>query len=105
MNPMMWAIVALALWGTARQRDHRTVGDGGGTGGGGLRDFRAATARGRNDVAVRAAFPGELDQLIRKNLPAEMLSTLDFDCALFWFARRHSIACWVRRCQRKPSWR
>src|ERR1035441_4356531 len=81
VNPMTWVIAALALWAA---RGSVTVGLWGLAAG----LFAAGFAISELPLPSGAAmwrrmphFPGPLDQLIRKNL-REMLSTLDFYCAL-----------------------
>lgn len=81
VNPMTWVIAALALWAV---RGSVTVGLWALAAG----LFAAGFAISELPLPSGAAmwrrvphFPGPLDQLIRKNL-REMLSTLDFYCAL-----------------------
>ena len=81
VNPMTWAIAALALWAA---RGSVTVGLWALAAG----LFAAGFALSELPLLAGAAmwrrvphFPGPLDQLVRKNL-REMLSTLDFYCAL-----------------------
>ena len=81
VNPMTWAIAALALWAV---RGSVTAGLWALAAG----LFAAGFAISELPLPSGAAmwrrvphFPGPLDQLIRKNL-REMLSTLDFYCAL-----------------------
>jgi hypothetical protein len=81
VNPMTWAIAALALWAA-----RGTVTIGLWALAAGL--FAAGFAISELPLPAGAAmwrrvphFPGPLDQLVRKNL-REMFSTLDFYCAL-----------------------
>jgi hypothetical protein len=81
VNPMTWAIAALALWAI---RGSVTVGLWGLAAG----MFAAGFVISELPLPTGSAmwrrvphFPGPLDQLVRKNL-REMLSTLDFYCAL-----------------------
>ena len=81
VNPMTWVIAALALWAV---RGSVTVGLWALAAG----LFAAGFALSELPLPSPAAmwrrvphFPGPLDQLVRKNL-REMLSTLDFYCAL-----------------------
>jgi len=81
VNPMTWVIAALALWAA-----HGSVTVGLWALAAGL--FAAGFAISELPLPSGAAmwrrvphFPGPLDQLMRKNL-REMLSTLDFYCAL-----------------------
>ena len=81
INPMTWGIVAMAIWAA---RGSVTIG---------LWALAAGLVAAGfliSEIPVPAGvarwrrvphFPGELDQLIRKNL-REILSTLDFYCAL-----------------------
>jgi hypothetical protein len=81
VNPMTWAIVALALWAL---RGSVTVGLWGLAAGlvaAGFVISELPLPRGAAMWRRVPHFPGELDQLVRKNL-REMLSTLDFYCAL-----------------------
>jgi hypothetical protein len=81
VNPMTWAIAALALWAA---RGSVTMGLWALAAG----LFAAGFAISELPLPAGAAmwrrvphFPGPLDQLVRKNL-REMFSTLDFYCAL-----------------------
>ena len=81
VNPMSWAIVALALWAA---RGRVTVGlwaMAAGLVAAGFLVSELPLPRGAAMWRRVPHFPGPLDQLIRKNL-REMLSTLDFYCAL-----------------------
>jgi hypothetical protein len=81
VNPMTWAIVALALWAL---RGRVTVGLwalAAGLVAAGFVISELPLPPGAAMWRRVPHFPGPLDQLIRKNL-REMLSTLDFYCAL-----------------------
>ncbi|HUB77742.1 MAG TPA: hypothetical protein VMB03_03045 [Bryobacteraceae bacterium] len=81
VNPMTWAIVALALWAA---RGRVTVGlwaMAAGLVAAGFVISELPLPRGATMWRRVPHFPGRLDQLVRKNL-REMLSTLDFYCAL-----------------------
>jgi hypothetical protein len=81
VNPMTWAIAALALWA---MRGSVTVGLWGLAAGLVAAGFVLSELPLPKGAAMWRRvphFPGPLDQLIRKNL-REMLSTLDFYCAL-----------------------
>lgn len=81
INPMTWGIVAMAIWAA---RGSVTIGLWALAAGLVAAGFLISEIRVPAGVAMWRRvphFPGELDQLIRKNL-REMLSTLDFYCAL-----------------------
>jgi len=81
VNPMTWAIAALALWAV---RGSVTVGlwaMAAGLVAAGFVISELPLPAGAAMWRRVPHFPGPLDQLIRKNL-REMLSTLDFYCAL-----------------------
>jgi hypothetical protein len=81
VNPMTWVIAALALWAA---RGSVTVGLWGLAAGLFAAGFVISELRLPSGPAMWRRvphFPGPLDQLVRKNL-REMLSTLDFYCAL-----------------------
>ncbi len=81
VNPMTWAIAALAVW---MARGKVTVGVWGlatGLAASGFVLSSLPIARGHGLWRRLPAFPGPLNHLIRRNLRA-ILSTLDFYCAL-----------------------
>jgi hypothetical protein len=81
INPVSWAIVALAVWAARGKVTPGLLALGAGLFAAGfvLSDLRFFSAEALWRLAPN--FPGPLNQLIRKNL-REMLSTLDFYCAL-----------------------
>ena len=81
INPLTWGIVALAGWGAGRTL---TVGLWGAIAGmfaGAFLISALPLPSGKGMWRAVPQFPGPLNQLVRKNL-REILSTLDFYCAL-----------------------
>ena len=81
VNPVTWAIAALAVWAV---RGKLTVGlwaSAAGLAGAGFAASSLLTGRGFGAWRRVPHFPGPLNHLVRKNL-REMLGTLDFYCAL-----------------------
>jgi hypothetical protein len=81
INPVSWGVVALAVWAARGKVTAGLWGLAAGLFAAGfvLSDLRIFSAQTLWRMAPN--FPGPLNQLIRKNL-REMLSTLDFYCAL-----------------------
>jgi len=81
VNPMTWAIAALALWALRGSVTLGLWGLAAGLVAAGFLLSELPLPKGSEMWRRVPHFPGPLDQLIRKNL-REMLSTLDFYCAL-----------------------
>ena len=81
VNPMTWAIAALALWAMRGQVTAGLWAVAAGLVAAGFVLSELPFPKGAAMWRRMPHFPGPLDQLIRKNL-REMLSTLDFYCAL-----------------------
>jgi len=81
VNPMTWAIAALALWAVRGSVTMGLWALAAGLVAAGFVISELPLPKGAAMWRRVPHFPGSLDQLIRKNL-REMLSTLDFYCAL-----------------------
>ena len=81
VNPISWGVAALAVWSLRHRAAAGLVALGAGLFATGFVLSALPMPRGFSMWRTVPHFPGRLDQLFRKNL-RELLSTLDFYCAL-----------------------